>query len=299
MKSAKSKKARATGPPRQPPGDTSLTKDNAAESNLSIAQEIRDLRAELNRLDRRQIKSAQERQAAGQTLSRSDSALLCRFKDVSEELVFLEKCRRIPQRIYRLLSGRQAKVLLEQATRHGLPFSGTCLDLAIIIRGFHDLLSRHRHRLSTDDSDEVLMRSGESPTLERWRLAKAQLAEIELEEKIGTILHINDVLVFVGTMADIVRRVGERLQRSYGQPAADVLNDGIDDLERIYELKYGSSMPNQPRTSVPHPEFLPPFTPGPICPRCGCRRENTPDVVQSDSAAAANSSDSIDPGRPK
>ncbi len=299
MKSANSRKSRPRTRKRPQPVGASLTKDNTSDASLAIEQEIRSLRADLNRMDRREIKSAQERQAAGQTLSKTDAALLRRFKDVTEELVFLEKCRRIPQRIYRLLSGRQAKVLLEQAARHGLPFSGTCLDLAVIIRGFHDLLSRHRHLLSTDDSDEMLMRSGESPTLERWRLAKAQLAEIELEEKIGTILNINDVLVFVGTMADIVRRVGERLQRSYGQPAADVLNDGIDDLERIYELKYGSNMPNQPRASVPHPEFLPPFTPGPICLRCGCRLEHTPDVVQSDSAGSANSSDSIDPGRPR
>ena len=297
MKSANSKKSCTRTRKRKLPAVASLTKDNSSDASLAIEQEIRSLRAELNRMDRSQIKSAQERQAAGQTLSKTDADRLRRFKDVSEELMFLEKCRRIPQRIYRLLSGRQAKVLLEQSARHGLPFSGAYLDLAVIIRGFHDLLSLHHDRLSTDDSDEVLMRSGDSPTLERWRLAKARLVEIEVEEKLGTILNINDVTAFVCTMADIVRRVGERLQRYYGQAAADVLNEGIDDLERIYQIKYSANYPNQPRTSVPHPEFLSPFTwSGPICPRCGYRLENASDVVLTDSAAAANSSDAIDPG---
>lgn len=281
MKSARSKKKRSLKRQRPPAPSPSPPDNKVSESSVAIDQEIRDLRADLNRLDRRQIKSAQERQAAGQQLSKVDATLLRRLKDLSEELMFLEKSRRVPQRIYRLLSGRQAKELQEQATRHGLPFAGTSLDVVAIIRGFHDFLSRHRHRLATVDSDEMHMRSGESPTLERWRLAKAKIAEIELEEKLETIILIDSVRDSLITMAHVLRGVSEKLQRQFGQAAADVLNEGFEDLDRTYQVKYGpKSRAKQPETTAPHSDARPSYTPAvPICSRCGYGLENTPAVA--------------------
>ena len=274
MKPAQPKRKRSLE--RQRRQAPSPPEDKVSESSVAIDQEIRDLRADLNRLDRRQIRSAQERQAAGQQLSKVDANLLRRLKDLSEELMFLEKSRRIPQRIYRLLSGRHAKVLLEQATRHGLPFTGASLDLVAIIRGFHDLLSRHRHRLAAVDTDEILMRSGESPTLERWRLAKAKLAEIELEKKLKTIVLLDSVRDSLITMAHVLRGVGEKLQRHFGQAAADLLNEGFEDLDRTYQVKYGlNSSAKQPESTAPRPDQLPSCTPtGTSCWRCGYKLED-------------------------
>ena len=282
MKSARSKKKRSLK--RQRPPAPSAPDNKVPESSIAIDQEIRDLRADLNRLDRRQIKSAQERQAAGQQLSKVDATLLRRLKDLSEELMFLEKSRRVPQRIYRLLSGRQAKELLEQATRHGLPFAGTSLDVVAIIRGFHDFLSRHRHRLATVDSDEMQMRSGESHTLERWRLAKAKIAEIELEEKLETIILIDSVRDSLITMAHVLRGVGEKLRHHFGQAAADVLNEGFEDLDRTYQVKYGpKSRAKQPETTAPHPDSRSSYTPAvPNCSRCGYGLEHTSVTTRSE-----------------
>ncbi len=282
MKSARSKKKRSLKRQRLPA--PSPPDNKVSESSVAIDQEIRDLRADLNRLDRRQIKSAQERQAAGQQLSKVDTTLLRRLKDLSEELMFLEKSRRVPQRIYRLLCGRQAKELQEQATRHGLPFAGTSLDVVAIIRGFHDFLSRHRHRLATVDSDEMQMRSGESPTLERWRLAKAKMAEIELEKKLETIIFLDSVRDSLITMAHVLRGVVEKLQRQFGQAAADVLNEAFEDLDRTYQVKYGpKSRAKQPETTAPHPDDPPSYTPTePICWRCGHKLENTSTGTRSE-----------------
>ena len=129
----------------------------------------------------------------------------------------------------------------------------------------------------------MLMRSGESATLERWRLAKAKLAEIELEEKVGTLLILDDVLEWANMMAHVMRGVGERLQRSFGQAAADVLNEGIDDLDRICEVRFGGEGSKPPPSSVPLPKFQAPHpAAGPICPRCGYKAETTPGVIQSE-----------------
>lgn len=257
MKSANTKNSRRRGRPRQRAAHTGAAapKDNSPEVIVAIDQAVRDLRSELNRVDRRHIKSAQERQAAGQSLSKADSGLLRRFKDITEELMFWEYCRRLPNRVYRLLSGRQSKVLLEQAERHGLPVAGASLDLVAIVRGFHDFLSRHRHRLLADDPDETLMQSGEGPTLERWRLAKAQLAELDLLERRAQLIDMDGIRAALGILGGVLRGVGEKLQRHFGQGAADIFNDGIDDFQRAVETQFEAPKPIELTVPVPLPSF--------------------------------------------
>ena len=266
MKSANPKNSRRRGRPRRRAGQTGAgpPRADSPEVIAAIEQAVRDLRAELNRLDRRQIKSAQERQAAGQSLSKADSGLLRRFKDITEELMFWEYCRRLPNRVYRLLSGRQSKVLLEQSERHGLPVAGASLDLLAIIRAFHDLLSRHRHRLLTEDPDETLMKSGEGPTLERWRLAKAQLAELDVQERIGNLADMDAVRFGFGILANILRGVGEKLQRHFGEGAADIFNNGIEDFQRAAEAQFEGPQPFEIARPVPLPDFEASKTPNPI-----------------------------------
>ncbi len=45
------------------------------------------------------------------------------------------------------MSGRQAKVLQEQAARYGIPFGGSTIDLPEVVRALHDFLANAKYQL--------------------------------------------------------------------------------------------------------------------------------------------------------
>ena len=59
------------------------------------------------------------------------------------------------------MSGRQTKVLNEQADRYGLPLGGPVIDLPKLARALHDFLAANAKKLNTDDT--ALLGGGNSP----------------------------------------------------------------------------------------------------------------------------------------
>ena len=49
------------------------------------------------------------------------------------------------------MSGRQTKVINEQAARYDLPFGGPTIDLPDVVRALHDFLAKHAQRLASGD----------------------------------------------------------------------------------------------------------------------------------------------------
>lgn len=78
--------------------------------------------------------------------------------------------------------------------------------------------------------DAELLGGGDSPNLERLRLAKAQIAEIELQERRKDIIpraQVHDLLTRVSVQ---LRRAGEILQRQWGEDAQQVLDEALTEL---------------------------------------------------------------------
>jgi hypothetical protein len=85
--------------------------------------------------------------------------------------------RTIPQRHYVAMSGRQSKILHEQASRYGLPFAGRVINLEELLRAFHSFLAANARRLSSPDpTTDPLLLGGATPALERYRDERAQIA---------------------------------------------------------------------------------------------------------------------------
>lgn len=82
--------------------------------------------------------------------------------------------------------------------------------------------------------DPLLVGSGDSPNLERYRGAKAALAEMDLEERTKTHANLQALDTTLLRFASRLRRGGEVLQRRFGNEASDVLNEAIDDAERLW-----------------------------------------------------------------
>ncbi len=127
------------------------------------------------------------------------------------------------------MSGRQTKVLKEQADRHGIPFGGATVNLPEVIKKLHDFLAENKFKLARDD--DPLMNGGSSPALERYREERALLARLDRLEREGELLERDVVRLALSKVSSILRNAGELLQRQFGQGAADVLSDALDDAD--------------------------------------------------------------------
>jgi hypothetical protein len=87
-------------------------------------------------------------------------------------------------------------------------------------------------------SEDPMLVGGDSPNLERYRAAKAALAEMELEEKKKTHASLKDLNDALMRFASLVRRGGEILQRKFGNQASDILNESIDEAHNAWTKEW-------------------------------------------------------------
>ena len=140
----------------------------------------------------------------------------------------------IPQKDWIEMSGRQAKVLNEQAERYGLPFGSAVIHLPRLVRALHDFLAIHARRLARylpaesenaeqgEEADNMELYRGERYLRERLkRMAeeRALLPRLEVHEAFAQ-------------CASILRSAGDILQRQFGRDAHQVLEEAISECER-------------------------------------------------------------------
>ena len=88
--------------------------------------------------------------------------------------------------------------------------------------------------------DDELLAIGDSPGLERYRLAKAALAELELQERQRTLLPVDQMRAVLLRWSTLVRRLSERLAKRFGAEASAAVNDCLDECGRVIdELRPG------------------------------------------------------------
>lgn len=102
-----------------------------------------------------------------------------------------------------------------------------------------------RTRLDVGDqqTDPELV-GGDSPGLERYRLARAQQEEIKLEAMRKDYLRRDDIRMMHGELATLIRKAGDEVQRRFGVVAGEILNDAINEFEKRIEQRWGNA--NQP-----------------------------------------------------
>lgn len=186
------------------------------------------------------------RQHRGEELTRDQQRLVTRWHKQQEERLRWEYYASIPQKHWRQMSGRDAKVINEQARLYGLPFDGATIHLPDLARAIHDMFADRRLQRSTrtlegdphqgpgdaEDNDEFFMSGGESPWLEEWRKQKAKRARLELLQLEKTLIPRDEIHAELNQMAEGLRGAAERLQKQFGPDAYDILEEALDDFER-------------------------------------------------------------------
>lgn len=176
--------------------------------------------------DQELVRQATARQAAGESLTREQRAALRRRDKRREEELREAAYSACPKSAYQRLSGRQTKILHDQADRYGLPLRGATIDLGAVLRRFHDLLAEHGGKITTEAA------AADSPALERKREAEADLKELDLAERRRDLVHRDLLRQQLAAVASLLRRAGEQLERKHGPAAKQLLVQTLDDAER-------------------------------------------------------------------
>jgi hypothetical protein len=165
-----------------------------------------------------------------QELTGAEREALKRHEKQKEERLRWQFYGSIPQKHWRKMSGRQTKVINEQAERYGLPFGGATISLPAVVRALHDFLADNAAKLARED--DPLLLGGSSPALERYREERAKIARLDRLERERQLLPRDEVRESWGRMAAILRGAGDTLQRQFGAEAVEILNEALDDCER-------------------------------------------------------------------
>src|SRR5687767_10418373 len=95
--------------------------------------------------------SAQAAPASAATRLEQEVVARASHEREKEERLRWQYYASIPQKHWRAMSGRQTKVINEQAERYGLPFGGPSVNLPAFVRAFHDFLADNAIKLAKDD----------------------------------------------------------------------------------------------------------------------------------------------------
>ena len=200
-------------------------------------------------LDKELATAAYRKVMAGEKPTAREQSALKRYEKQQEEQRRWAYYESIPQKHWRQMSGRQTKVLQEQAERYGLPFGGRTVDLPKLVRSLHDFLAANARRLSSDD-DDLLHADVSSPALERYREERALMARLDRLEREQTLVPRHAVRNGLERIAVILRTAGDQLQREYGAEAMELLHEALDDAQReIDQLFPTTDDGNEPTTA--------------------------------------------------
>jgi hypothetical protein len=211
---ARAAKRRSKSAPPPPAGDVS------APAPASPASAV----------DQKLVRDAYKKVALGQDLSAREQAALKKHEKQREEQLRRKYYASIPQKHWREMSGRQTKVLNEQAALYGIPFGGPTINLPAVVRALHDFLAKNAQKLARDD--DPMMQGSLSPALEEYRGERTKLARLERLEREGQLVPRDQARAALGRIAAILREAGHALERQFGPAALEILSEALDEAER-------------------------------------------------------------------
>ena len=193
------------------------------------------------RVDKDLVASAYRKLTNKLDLTKPERAALKRHEKAKEEQLRWQYYGSIPQKHWRAMSGRQTKVINEQAARYGIPFGGASIDLSKVAKALHDFLADNAVKLAAAEPDAVLAGGPGSPAVERYREERALLAKLDRMEREGKLMPRDQVREALGRIAAILRSAGDTLGRQAGQQAVELLYEALDDANREVERSFGGN----------------------------------------------------------
>jgi len=198
--------------------------------------------------DQRLAAAAIHKAQSGVQPTREESAALRRVKRDRDEASRAEHFGGVRKGEWQRWSGRQQKVLNEQAARYGIPIGvgQRTIDLPSVVYWLHDFLAVHARRLSAPDDEDPAIAGAASPALERKRAIDAKRAELKYENELGRSIPREAIHAGLAVFAGVLRAAGEDLQRQFGPEAHAILSDALDDATTALRKHLDDGTSQQP-----------------------------------------------------
>jgi phage terminase Nu1 subunit (DNA packaging protein) len=190
--------------------------------------------------DRELVQSALEKRRRGAKPNQTELRALARFERQKEEADRWRHYSTIPKKHWQEMSGRQQKILNDQAGTWGIPIGGREIDLSAVVRWLHQFLADNAIKLRGADSDDPMMAGAVSPWLEEFRKEQTFLARLKRRELEGALIPRDVIHDALARIASILRGAGAVLQRQFGPEAHQILDEALDDAEREIESLCGA-----------------------------------------------------------
>jgi len=91
----------------------------------------------------------------------------------------------------------------------------------------------HKPEPAASSPDDPLLAGGDSPALERYRLAKAKHAELDLEQRKGELIDKEKCRDVLARWGNVIRKMGDRLSKRFGIEANQMVSEAIDECESV------------------------------------------------------------------
>ena len=189
-------------------------------------------------IDRELAAQGLAKRKAGKRPTREELRAIIRLERAKEEVDRWRFYSTIPKRHWQEMSGRQNKVLNSQASAYGMPISGRVIDLRALAKWLHDFLASNARKLAALSTGDPLLDGESTPALERYRNARAILAEMDIEERSGQLIRRDVAHDNLMLIASLLRGAGVVLQRQFGDEAHTILDEALDEAERVIEREF-------------------------------------------------------------
>lgn len=175
--------------------------------------------------------TAKLKQAKGGDLTKSEISLVKKYDEIVAESNREDALLNLPKGIYCKLSGRQQKVVDEQAVRYGIAIDGSKIDLYQVLKKFHDILAEWGPTINELQGAEGSLRTEklrrEIELLER----RSKSIELDIKNKQDEFIDRNTLRVRMEWLANKLRTVSERLGKRFGAEAQVLLNHALSQIE--------------------------------------------------------------------
>jgi phage terminase Nu1 subunit (DNA packaging protein) len=107
------------------------------------------------------------------------------------------------------------------------------------------LLEQAKRQRPQGGEGDPLLADGDSPNLERYRGAKADLAEMQRDRERKQIVRVEEIEPALMQLAGVMRSASENLARQYGNEAAGIVNEAVDEwADGVAKLLAGGADPD-------------------------------------------------------
>lgn len=182
--------------------------------------------------------AARAKSVSGGKLTHREARDLAWLRDQDREEILTEVLTKFPKRLYGTLAGLQQKSLDDQALQFNLPLRGATIDLGDLLHSFHDLLSQHANKFSSDIDDRNALECEKLRAQIAQMEHRTQLLQLDLAREKSDTIQRADIRHRLKWLSDQLRQFGDGLGKRFGADAQKSLNNLLDKLER--EIRDGT-----------------------------------------------------------